>query len=206
IGTLSAAKSTAARACVPRPVVPITSAAPAAVAATVTASVALAEVKSIQTSAAPLAGIAASMITPAASIPARKPASAPMALAPARSGAAVRTAPGPAALTARVSARPMRPSAPRTAIRTGFASDIARLEEPELLQLRLELVAILRRQRIEGRPDLLGDSPHHGHRRLDRDRVGLDEQPFAERQQAVVQLARLVPVAGRGGVPHAAHQ
>ena len=69
----------------------MTSAAPAAVAATVTASVALAVVKSIQTSAAPLPGSAASMVTPAASIPARDAGVGADRAAPARSVAAVST-------------------------------------------------------------------------------------------------------------------
>ena len=100
---------------------PITSAAPAAVAATVTASVALAVVKSIQTSAAPLGRQRrldgdAGRLDPRARAGVRADRRGAGALARPPSARAS----GAAALTARVSARPIRPSAPRTAMRIGL--------------------------------------------------------------------------------------
>src|SRR6185436_4020888 len=201
----NAATSSAARACVPRPVVPTTSPTPSVAAAVATDSVTLALVKSIQTSALPRAGKVPVISTPARSLPASTPASLPTETWPGRSDAAERIARGVAASTARVSARPIRPSAPRTAMRTCRAIPLLR-QQPELVELRAQLGAELFGQRVERRPDLLGHAPHHRQRGLDRDRVRLDEQAFAQRQQAVVNLPRLVPVTRRRRVPHPAHQ
>jgi hypothetical protein len=73
----SAATSSAARACVPSPVVPTTSPTPCAAAVCATDSVTLAVVKSIQTSATPREGRVPVISTPARSLPASTPASLP---------------------------------------------------------------------------------------------------------------------------------
>jgi hypothetical protein len=102
--------------------VPTTSAAFAVTAASAYGIAAAGTVKSIHTSAAPGAGTPAAITTPSGCPVATVPASCPSAGLPARSVAAVSLASGPAATIARTSARPMRPSAPRIAMRTAYTS------------------------------------------------------------------------------------
>ena len=60
---------------------------------------------------------------------------------------------------------------------------------------RHHLLARRRARRHQRQPIALLDEPHRRHRRLARDRIGLDEVDLDERQQPVVQLARAGEVA-----------
>ena len=61
-------------------------------------------------------------------------------------------------------------------------------------------------ERRQRQPQAVFDHAHLGERPLDRDRVCLDEQALVQRQQAQVELARLLHVADERRRAHLAHQ
>src|SRR5271156_6723027 len=101
---------------------------------------------------------------------------------------------------------PIRPCAPLTRMRSGAMSLAAKLfDEVEIAESRQQLRLIGRSHFAKRQPELGRKPVREAERRLDRDRIGLEEQIPEQRVEARVNLARLRGAAIQRRLDHADH-